>query len=295
MSDGAHPADRRVRELPIWNGPVDAEALSGGITNLNFRVRDSGGDFFVRVGEDNPIHLIQRAQEHAATRAAHAAGLAPEVVHTEDGILVLRFVQGRTLDESDVRDPEVLRRLVPVVLRCHHEIPKHLRGPALMFWVFHAVRHYAGELRDRASPYADRLPELLAKAAELESVIGRVEIVFGHNDLLPANFIDDGESVWLIDYDYAGFNSPLFDLGGLASNADLPSDLEDELLTQYYGEKPDRQLKRRFHAMKCASLIRESMWSMTSELISELDFDFSAYTQENLERLERAWDVYART
>ena len=295
MSDGAHPADRRVRELPIWNGPVDAEALSGGITNLNFRVRDAGGDFFVRVGEDNPIHLIQRAQEHAATRAAHAAGLAPEVVHTEDGILVLRFVQGRTLDESDVRDPEVLRRLVPVILRCHHEIPKHLRGPALMFWVFHAVRHYAGELRDRASPYADRLPELLAKAAELESVIGRVEIVFGHNDLLPANFIDDGERVWLIDYDYAGFNSPLFDLGGLASNADLPSDLEDELLTQYYGEKPDRQLKRRFHAMKCASLIRESMWSMTSELISELDFDFSAYTQENLERLERAWDIYART
>lgn len=295
MSDGAHPADRRVRELPIWSGPVDAEALSGGITNLNFRVRDAGGDFFVRVGEDNPIHLIQRAQEHAATRAAHAAGLAPEVVHTQDGILVLRFVQGRTLDESDVRDPEVLRRLVPVVLRCHHEIPKHLRGPALMFWVFHAVRHYAGELRDRASPYAGRLPELLAKAAELESVIGRVEIVFGHNDLLPANFIDDGERVWLIDYDYAGFNSPLFDLGGLASNADLPGELEDELLTQYYGEKPDRQLKRRFHAMKCASLIRESMWSMTSELISELDFDFSAYTQENLERLERAWDVYART
>ncbi|SDF49635.1 Thiamine kinase [Limimonas halophila] len=295
MSEGAHAAAQRVRDLPIWSGNVEPEALSGGITNLNYRVRDASGAYFVRVGDDIPIHLIQRRQEHAATRAAHAAGLAPEVVHTGDGILVLRFVEGRTLDEADVRDPRTLRRLVPALRRCHHEIPKHLRGPALMFWVFHAIRHYAGELQDRASPYTDRLPELLDKARELENAIGRIEVVFGHNDLLPANFIDDGERIWLIDYDYAGFNSPLFDLGGLASNAEMPAELEDDLLTQYYGEQPDTQLKRRFNAMKCASLLRESMWSMTSELISELDFDFAAYTQENLDRLERAWDVYART
>jgi thiamine kinase-like enzyme len=189
----------------------------------------------------------------------------------------------------------MLERLMPLVRQCHHGIPQHLRGPALMFWVFHVVRHYAGLLEEYGSRYRDRLADLRARADELERVVGRIEVVFGHNDLLAANFIDDGKRLWLIDYDYAGFNSPLFDLGGLASNAELPSELERRMLQAYYGEEPDTALNRRFEAMKCASLLRESMWSMTSELFSDLDFDFAAYTQQNLDRLERAWSVYAAT
>lgn len=292
--DDVASAAARAQQLPIWSGPVTAEPLSGGITNLNFKVVDAQRPFFVRVGEDFPVHLIQRDQEYAATRAAWAAGVAPEVVYTGDGALVLRFVEGQTLDEDSVRDPAMLARIVPLIRQCHRAIPEHLRGPALMFWVFHAIRHYAGELRDRGSPYSDMLDTFRQQAAELEQVIGPVEIVFGHNDLLPANFIDDGERLWLIDYDYAGFNSPLFDLGGLASNADLPPDLEKEVLTQYYGTPSDDALWRRFQAMKVASLMRESLWSMTSELVSSLDYDFAEYTRDNLDRLERAWRDYAR-
>lgn len=287
-------AAARAQQLPIWSGPVTAEPLSGGITNLNFKVVDAERPFFVRVGEDFPVHLIQRDQEYAAARAAWAAGVAPEVVYTGEGAMVLRFVEGRTLDEHSVRDPDMLARIVPLIRQCHRTVPEHLRGPALMFWVFHAIRHYAGELRERGSPYDDKLDAFRRQAAELEQVIGRVEIVFGHNDLLPANFIDDGERLWLIDYDYAGFNSPLFDLGGLASNAELPPWLETEMLTQYYGNPPDAALWRRFQAMKVASLLRESLWSMISELVSSLDYDFADYTRDNLDRLERAWTAYAR-
>ena len=88
--------------------------------------------------------------------------------------------------------------------------------------------------------------------------------------------------IWLIDWDYAGFNSPLFDLAGLASNSDMSAEQELQVLELYYGEKPDSLLVRRYHAMKCASLLRETMWSMVSELTSELDFDYAAYTAENL-------------
>lgn len=292
MDTRAGSASERVRALDIWSSDPEVEPLSGGITNTNFRVVDAGTPYFVRVGEDLPIHLVQREQEKRATIAAQAAGIAPRVVHAGSGILVLEFVEGRTLGEADVRDPETLRRLVDLVRQCHHGIPEHLRGPALMFWVFHAIKHYAGLLREEGSPYTDMLPDLRARSDTLERAVGSVEIVFGHNDLLAANFIDDGERIWLIDYDYAGFNTPLFDLGGLASNSELPPDLEETLLREYYGEKPDRRLKQRFEAMKCASLIRESMWSMTSELYSDLDFDFASYTRENLDRLERAWETY---
>jgi thiamine kinase-like enzyme len=115
-----------------------------------------------------------------------------------------------------------------------------------------------------------------------------VDIVFSHNDLLAANLIDDGARLWLIDWDYAGFNSPLFDLGGVCSNNDLDGEQTEALLMAYHG-RVDRELLRRFSAMRCASLLRETLWSMVSEIHSTLDFDYAAYTATNRQRAEAAW------
>ena len=114
-------------------------------------------------------------------------------------------------------------------------------------------------------------------------------MVFGHNDLLPANFIDDGKRLWLIDWDYAGFNSPLFDLGNLCSNNEVAPEDEDWLLEAYFERPLDADLRRRYRAMKCASLLRETLWSMVSEIHSTLDFDYAAYTSDYLARFERAF------
>src|SRR6476620_7819550 len=214
----------RVAELEIWFGRVEPVPLTGGITNKNFIVEDSGRRYVVRVGSDIPVHGIVRANELAASKAAHLAGLSPRVVHAEPGILVLDFIEGRTFTAEDVRNPANLERLVDMVRRCHHDIPQYLRGPATMFWVFHVVRDYGHTLREGSSRYVVQLPDLLARAARLEVAVGPIDVVFGHNDLLAANFIDDGRRLWLVDWDYAGFNSPLFDLGGLASNSALPAE-----------------------------------------------------------------------
>ena len=117
-------------------------------------------------------------------------------------------------------------------------------------------------------------------------------MVFGHNDLLAANFLDDGERLWLIDWDYAGFNSPLFDLGGLASNNGLSEAQERWLLETYFETALTDALWHSYRAMKCASLMRETMWSMVSEIHSALDFDYAAYTRENLTRFEAAYDSF---
>jgi thiamine kinase-like enzyme len=278
-----NPAIARAARLSCWSGPVEAEPLKGGITNANYLVRDRGERFVVRLAEDVPIHGILRFNELAASRAAHAAGLSPEVIHAEAGAMVLRYVEGRTLTPADVRVPDMLGRIVELIKRAHTEIPRHLRGPALIFWVFHAIRDYAASLRELRSPYRERLPELLDCAARLERDVGAIELVYGHNDLLAGNLIDDGSRLWLIDWDYAGFNSPLFDLGGLASNNELSSDQAEWVLERYFGRR-DRDLQHRFAAMKCASLLRETLWSMVSERISTIDFDYAAYTSLNLER-----------
>jgi thiamine kinase-like enzyme len=282
----------RVAALAIWFGRVDPQPLTGGITNQNFTVEDGGRRYVVRVGSDILVHGVVRANELAASQAAHLAGLSPRVVHAEPGILVLDFIEGRTFSAEDVRNPANLERLVNMVRRCHRDIPQHLRGPAAMFWVFHVVRDYAHTLREGNSRQTPLLQDLLVRADRLEAAVGPIEVVFGHNDLLAANFMDDGHRLWLLDWEYAGFNSPLFDLGGLASNSELSPEQSEQVLSLYFDKSVDGQLRRRAAAMTAASLLRETMWSMVSEIHSTVDFDYAAYTAENLRRFEAAYSAF---
>jgi thiamine kinase-like enzyme len=271
---------------------VSIEPIGGGITNSNFLVEHAGKRHFVRVGEDLPQHGVMRFHELAASRAAAAVGISPEVLHDEPGAMVLQFIEGRTLEAADLVRAGMLERIVPLIRRCHVELPKVLRGPAMIFWVFHVIRDYAHTLRELESLHVTALSRLLEIGSRLEAEVGPISLVFGHNDLLPANFIDDGDRIWLIDWDYAGFNSPLFDLGGLASNNEFSKSQEADLLTRYFDSPPSEELWIRYRAMKCASLLRESMWSMVSERTSKVDFDFLSYTETNLRRFEEAWSRF---
>ena len=286
---------QKIRGLPIWQGALDIAPLGGGITNMNFVVTDAAGKYVVRLGEDIPEHHVMRFNELAASRAAHAAGLSPEVIHAQKGITVLAFIESKTLAPEDVRRPETLARILPLIRKCHVEIPAHLRGPALIFWVFHVIRDYGATLQDSESRHKTILGELIATGNKLEADAGPFDMVYGHNDLLAANFLDDGARLWLIDWDYAGFNSPLFDLGGLASNNDLSESQEIWLLENYFEKPVTSALLRRYMAMKCASLLRETMWSMVSEISSEIDFDFPAYTAQNLARFRATLNDYIQT
>jgi len=284
---------KRIANLEIWSGPVLPEPVEGGITNVNFVVSDAGKKYLVRIGDDIVIHQVMRFNELAASRAAHAAGLSPAVVHSEPGILVLEFIDCKTFSAEDVQKQDNLGRILPLLKTCHREVPHHLKGPVLMFWVFHVVRDYCQTLRSTGTNDGV-LQELLEKAGNLETAIGPVDIVFGHNDLLPANILDDGSRLWLIDWDYAGFNSPLFDLGGLASNNELSEDQEHWLLENYFEKPVEGGLWHRYQAMKCASLLRETLWSMVSEKFSDLDFDYSQYTIENRERFDHSYSEFLK-
>lgn len=282
----SNKAADRVRALSFWRGPVDPQPLGGGITNCNFLVEDGPRKYVVRLGADIPLHNVMRFNERAAALAAEAAGVSPALRHFEPGLIIIDFIEGRTFTAADVRAE--LPRVVELVRRTHREVTRHIRGPVLGFWTFHVLRNYLATLAERRHRLAADLPRLARVAERLETALGPTEMVFGHNDLLPANFIDDGHRLWLIDWDYGGFNTPLFDLGNLASNNEFDHAQREALLRLYFEQEPDDALRLKFQAMLVSSLLRESLWSMVSELESEIDFDYRAYTATNLSRFERA-------
>ena len=282
----------RVVNLDFWSSHVVPEPLGGGITNTNFIVDDQGERFVVRVGDDIPLHGIMRFDEIAAARAAHAVGISPEIVHSADGVFIMRFIEGRTFSEKDVREQQNLERILHLIRVCHNEIPKHFKGPALVFWPFHVCRNYILTAKEGNSRMMDFFPRFLDINEELEKTVGEINLIFGHNDLLAANFIDDGKRLWLLDWDYAGYNTALFDLANLSSNNELSSKQEDWILETYHQQPLTDRLRRRLAAMKCASLLRETLWSIVSEIHSTLDFDYVNYTSKNLSRFENAYDAF---
>ncbi len=284
----AHPIAAAIAALPCWQGPVGIAPLAGGITNRNYLVRAGGGKFVVRFGADNPTHGIWRAHEQAAARAGFAAGLSPEVIHAAPGVMVSRFIEGRTLTEADFADPATLRAALALLRRCHVTMAAHLPLPAVLFWVFHVNATYLRRLAAAPCRIAARLPALATLNAALERRTGPVTLAFCHNDLLAANWLDDGARLWLIDWDYAGFNTPLFDLANFAANLDLPPAAALALLATYDGADPDPARIATFQSLIAASLLRELLWSAASEADPPTDFDYPAYTETYATRLNLA-------
>lgn len=280
------PIPAALRALP-WQGDITAEPLLGGLSNESWKVTDARGPHVVRFGRDFPFHHVDRAREVMTARAAHAAGFGPAVEYAAPGVIVVEYLNARTWGAADLRaNPE---RVGDLLRRFHHQMPAHVSGAAFLFWPFHVIRDYAGTLRAGDSPFTPDLPALLDLSAELETAQIPLPLIFGHHDLLPANFLDDGTRLWLIDYEYAGFGTALFDLAGAASNAGMTPDETDRLLTAYFGTLPDAPLRRAFDAMQCASLLREAMWAMVSDLhLSAPGADYATYARENLDRLAAA-------
>ncbi|MBN9089071.1 MAG: phosphotransferase family protein [Reyranella sp.] len=268
----------RIARLSCWRGRVSLAPLEGGLTNLSFVAEDRGEKFVVRCGGDIPVHHVFRDRERAASRAAFEAGLSPEVVHVEPAITVLRFIDGRTFDEADMR--ENLDRLVPLLKTCHREVGRKLQGPSNMFWVFHVIRDYV------RSANADAKYLALADALEHRQV--PLPIVFGHHDLLPGNFMDDGKRLWLIDWEYGAFGTPMFDLANLSSNGEFDAAQDERLLAAYFGASVDPGLKDAFAAMKAASALREALWAMVSDIhLKTPGIDYQAHAREYLRRFEK--------
>lgn len=275
--------------VPELAGAVSTTSLSGGITNRNYRVDTPRGVFVVRVGSAGAEALgIDRGREHASSLAAMRAGVGAEVVAyvPELRAIVTRFLMGRVLSADDVRDPGVLRRVVQSVRAVH-------AGPPVpgTFSPFETVRDYHTKALASGVAMPASMPAALERLAGVERALASdpAEPCPCHNDLLPANFIDDGERVRIIDWEYAGMGDRFFDLGNLAVNSQLDEAGERALLDVYFGAdagavNAQNDHLRRLRLMRLASDMRESLWGFLQAGISSLDFDFLSYGKTHLDR-----------
>jgi thiamine kinase-like enzyme len=278
---------RALRRLPeLARGELSFTALSGGITNRNFLVTGApdGSKFVVRLaGNDTHLLGISREVEHAATVAAAGVGVGPEVIAfvRPEGYLVTRFIEGRPIPEAEMRTTERLRAVGDTLRRIHD-------GPAIpgLFVPFRIVEAYRALALSRGVPIPPEydLAQSIARRIELAFLTAPVELRPCHNDLLNANFIDDGARIRIVDWEYAGMGDPFFDLGNLSINHELEPEADATLLEAYAGDVRPAALAR-ITLMRVVSDFREAMWGVLQQGISTLDVDFVAYAAEHFDRL----------
>jgi len=277
----------RVDELVqrLWPGQeVTVERLGGGLTNHNFKILVDGEAFVVRVGGNNTELLgIDRRNEHGAALAAAQIGVGPEVVAfvESESCLVTRFVEGRPIPPQTMRTPETIGRAARTLRLIHDGPPFPGR-----FDSFRVVEAY----RDTIVARGRSVPAAYAGA---KAIAGRIEHALGpreerpcHNDLLNANFIDDGEHIRIVDWEYAGIGDPFFDLANFSINHGF-TEADDRVLLEAYGGDADDAQRAHLGLMRFMSDFREAMWGVVQQAVSELDFDFAAYAGEHFERLQR--------
>ena len=269
----------------VWPGRAARfEVLGGGITNHNLKVEVDGEFFVLRVaGKDTNLLGIDRTVELAATEAAAALGIGPEVVAfvEPEGWLVTGFVEGLIPPLERMREPAMLER-VATALRAFHDGPE-IPGVFDSFRVVETYRRTAQERGGSVPEAFDRAHEI---AVRIESRRAADAPVPCHNDLLNANFLDDGERLCIVDWEYAGMGDRFFDLANFSINHEHDAAQREELLEAYFGGVRSADVEA-LELMRFMSDFREAMWGVVQTAVSELEFDFTSYASEHFKRLER--------
>ena len=271
-------------QVPMFSERTELRELSGGITNRNIMVKTSTGKYVARISSNQSSLLnIDRHSEFENSKIAAAIGIgAPVHQYQPDlGMLVIGFIEGRTFNADDVA-----KNLGRIASSCRqlHAAPLFDRE----FNMFNVQRNYLDIVRQRGFKIPPDYDDYAHFARTMEKSFAKAPVALTpcNNDLLPANFIDDGKKVWLIDFEYSGNNDPCFELGNIWSEAKLNDEALIELVDAYYGEHRPEKIARAW-LFSVMAHYGWTLWASIQDSISTIDFDFWQWGMAKYEESQR--------
>jgi thiamine kinase-like enzyme len=271
---------------------VEVSELSGGLTNVNYLVAAEGIKHVVRIpGRSTELLAVDRENERQNAMAAATTGVSPRVVEVlrEWDVMILEFVDGRTMIGELLRSPEQAKRMADSLKRLH-------RAPAFRkdFDMFQLTEFYLRVCEEHAVPIPEGFRDGLDRVGEIERSFAAHPVggVPCHNDLLAENYIDDGRQLWIVDFEYSGNNDPCFELGDTAQECGFDQDLRAILCEAYFGRMREDRLAR----MNLQALMADvgwTLWAAIQAKISTIEYDFWGWALERWERASAIFDSKA--
>jgi thiamine kinase-like enzyme len=293
--------EQAIARVPFLANAQDLKItpLTGGITNLNYKIEANGKAYVLRItGADTELLGIRREVEYAANLAAGKLGVAPEVAYfiEPEGYLVTRFVDGKKIPPEEMIQPENIRR-VATKIRTFHQ-----NAPALdaEFNVFRRVEMLTATSRQYNCKFPADFDWMQAKMRQVEAALRQdpYKPTPCHDDLLNLNFLDEHGELRILDWEYAGMGDIFFDLANFSHHHRLNDEQVNSLLHAYFGTVTPKRFAR-LKLMWPMSEIHEAMWGTTQTGISKLDEDFQGYADLWFGRARQAlqdprWDQWLK-
>ena len=279
------PILQRIPQLSAARS-LEIEELTGGITNRNYKITADGEPFVLRMGGNETQFLgIDRKIEYECSRLAAQIGIAPEPVAflEPEGYILARFISGNRIPAEEIWIEEKIQRVVESI-KAYHSLD-FFPGT---FSPFRVAEEYAKTARIFKVELPEKMDWYLEKSREIASTMyGRQPLQPRpcHNDLLNGNFIDDGQRIRILDWEYAGMGDLFFDLGNFAVQHEFDNEQDEAVLRAYFGAPSDSQRARQ-KLMKVMSDLREAMWAQVQRGVSKLDFDYEGYGRKYFDRFE---------
>jgi len=282
--------DDVVNKIPEWGGKdISIHALSGGLTNSNFKVVVDDVPYFVRVpGASTDLLAINRDNEVHNSKAAFIAGVGPKVLHhlPEYNVMVLEFINGKTMSKDSLNEPGQPSRMAEAIKKLNN-------GPGFLqdFNMFRLTEYYLSLCKERDIKIPDGYLDRMATIVRIEEAmeVSPLPALPCNNDLLAENYIDDGEQLWLIDYEYSGNNDPTFELGNTCQEMQFSDEQIAEVCAAYFGEVKQNMIAR----MKLNMIMSDvgwGLWAAIQAKISTIEFDFWGWAIERWGRAVEKMD-----
>ena len=272
---------RLLDRVPLLRERTGIRELSGGLTNRNLAIDTPTGKYVARISSNTSSMLaIDRESEYENSKNAALVGIGAPVHDyiPGQGLLVIGFIEGRTYSASDVANN--LERIAKSCRVLHSAKPF-----VSNFNMFDIQRQYLKTVQENGYRLPDNYTSYLPQIEQMSLALNVLDegTVPCNNDLLPANFIDDGTQIWIIDYEYSGNNDACFELGNIWSEASLEYEYLQELVDAYFERHRPEKLARAWFLALLAKY-GWTLWASIQQSISTFDFDFWDWGMEKYDR-----------
>ncbi|MER8810696.1 phosphotransferase family protein [Mesorhizobium australicum] len=279
---GTDEARAKLATIPALAGYTGPLERLGGLTNLVFKA----GDYCLRIPGKGTEEYINRANEAIAAREAAKAGVSPEVLHADaaSGLMVTRYIAA-----AETMSPDKFRERQGSPARAAEAFRKlHASGAVFpfRFELFSMIDDYLKVLstRDVALPagYHDVVRE--AESVRSALAVRPLPLVACHCDPLCENFLDTGERMWIVDWEYSGMNDPLWDLGDLSVEGKFDANQDEELMRAYFGGEAKPAERGRIVIYKAMCDLLWTLWGLIQLANENPVDDFRAYADGRFAR-----------
>lgn len=280
-----------MRRIPMLAGlgtsDVSAERL-GGLTNRNYLLVTPKGKFVLRIpGEGTSEYISRKNEAHAARITSDIGVNAPLVFFDEaDGVQLAGFIEGAaTLNVERFKDLGSVRRSATALRKVHECGQPFLNR----FELFQMIDEYLAFLDKKSAPLPDGYHDVKREAESVRAALGRRELASKpcHCDPLAENFLDTGRNVYVIDWEYAGNNDPMWDLGDVSVEAAFDEEQDEVLLEAYFGGKVAAGDRGRMVLYKAMCDLLWTLWGIIQHVNQNPADDFWAYAVNRFERCKK--------